>query len=239
MGPSAAMGSSPEKPAAMELDTESSYDRVASEYTARYADELRFKPLDRALLDWFVGETQGRGPVADVGCGPGHVARSLHERGFPVVGVDLSGEMVAVARRLTPAVRFEQGSILDLPAVDGAWAGIAALYSIIHIAPADLARATAEFARVLQPGGVVMVSFHIGTEIRHLTDWFGQAVNLDFHFYEFADLTAAFEATGFVVEARLERRAYAPVETPTRRGYLLMRKEALDAVADGDGGITV
>lgn len=218
------------------MDTESSYDRVASEYAERYVDELRHKPLDRALLDWFVGETQDRGTLADVGCGPGQVARYLRERGLPVVGVDLSREMVAAARRLTPEVQFERGSILDLPAADGVWAGIAALYSIIHIAPADLARAAAEFARVLRPGGVVMLSFHIGTETRHLTDWFGQTVNLDFQFYEFADLIPAFEAAGFVVEARLERSAYAPIETPTRRGYLLMRKAALEGVVDDIGG---
>ena len=64
--------------------TSDSYDRVAAEYAERYVDELRHKPLDRALLDWFVGETQGAGTVADVGCGPGQVARYLHERGLPV-----------------------------------------------------------------------------------------------------------------------------------------------------------
>lgn len=208
------------------MDTGTSYDRVAAEYAARYGDELRHKPLDRALLDWFAGETRGLGTVADVGCGPGHVARYLHERGLPVVGIDLSAEMVAAAQRLTPDVPFEQGSILALPAPDGAWAGIVAFYSIIHIAPVDLARAAAEFARVLRPGGIALVSFHLGTEVRHLDEFFGQPVALDFYFYELADLATVFEAAGFEIEARLERRAHPAIETPTRRGYLLMRRDA-------------
>jgi len=203
--------------------TSDSYDRVAAEYAERYVDELRHKPLDRALLDWFVGETQGAGTVADVGCGPGQVARYLHERGLPVIGIDLSAEMVAVAQRLTPDPRFAQGSMLDLPAPDGAWAGIAAFYSIIHIPPPDLARAATEFARVLRPGGIALLAFHVGTETRHLEEWFGQVVDLDFHFYDFAALERAFEDAGFVVEARLERHAYAEIEAPTRRGYLLAR----------------
>jgi len=56
--------------------------------------------------------------VADVGCGPGHVTAHLHELGVDAFGIDLSPEMVAVARREHPAPRFEVGSMtdLDLPA---------------------------------------------------------------------------------------------------------------------------
>ena len=57
------------------------YDEVASEYANRISDELAGKPLDRALLDVFAQHV-GPGPrVCDAGCGPGHVARYLHDRG--------------------------------------------------------------------------------------------------------------------------------------------------------------
>ena len=49
--------------------------------------------------------------ACDMGCGPGHVARYLHERGVPVCGVDLSPELVKLARRLTPDIPFEQGDM--------------------------------------------------------------------------------------------------------------------------------
>ncbi len=208
------------------LDTGSSYDQVAAEYAARYLDELAHKPLDRALLDWLAEDVEGRGIVADVGCGPGQVARYLHDRGVPTVGIDLSPEMVATAQRLNPDVRIAQGSILALPAAESEWAGIAAFYSIIHIPPEDLTAAATEFARVLQPGGVVLLSFHMGNEVRHLDEFFGQEVALDFYFYEFADLVGPLEEAGIVVEARVERRPYVPIETPTRRGYLIGRKVA-------------
>jgi 2-polyprenyl-3-methyl-5-hydroxy-6-metoxy-1,4-benzoquinol methylase len=112
-----------------------SYDRVASVYAERIGDELAGKPLDRALLTSLAEEVGTSGPIADVGCGPGHVARYLHERGASVIGIDLSPEMIAVAQRLHPGLLFQQGSMLSLATSDETWGGIVALYSIIHLPP--------------------------------------------------------------------------------------------------------
>ena len=109
-------------------DCQTSYDQVADEYVRRFFDELQHKPLDRQLLDRFAASVRDLGPACDVGCGPGHVARYLHERGVHVSGVDLSPAMVERARRLTPAVEFRQGDMTALAAPDGAWAGIVAFY---------------------------------------------------------------------------------------------------------------
>src|SRR5262245_81656 len=94
--------------------TQQSYDRLAEEYAARIFGELAGKPLDRALLDCLAEQVGSLGPVADIGCGPGHVARYLHERGVPALGIDLSPEMVARARHLSPDISFEQGNMLAL-----------------------------------------------------------------------------------------------------------------------------
>ena len=114
-------------------DVQNSYDRVAAEYVQRISGELEHKPLDRQLLDRFAARVQGLGPVCDLGCGPGHVARYLHERGVPVIGIDLSPVMVEQARRLNPGIEFRQGNMLSLDVEDGAWGGIVAFYSIIHL----------------------------------------------------------------------------------------------------------
>jgi trans-aconitate methyltransferase len=69
-------------------DCQASYDLVADEYVRRIFDELRHKPLDRQLLDRFAAGVRDAGPACDMGCGPGHVARYLHERGLEVCGID-------------------------------------------------------------------------------------------------------------------------------------------------------
>jgi len=121
-------------------DYQTSYDQVADEYVRRIFDELQHKPLDRQLLDRFAASVRDVGPACDMGCGPGHVARYLHEHGVQICGIDLSLAMVERARRLTPGVEFRQGDMVALDAPDEAWAGIVAFYSIIHIPRGDMAR---------------------------------------------------------------------------------------------------
>jgi hypothetical protein len=52
-----------------------SYDSAAQAYAEHLAGELVHKPLDRHLLSRFAEEMRGRGLVADLGCGPGHISR--------------------------------------------------------------------------------------------------------------------------------------------------------------------
>jgi ubiquinone/menaquinone biosynthesis C-methylase UbiE len=201
------------------------YDAVAGGYAQRFAGELSHKPLDRALLKAFVDQlTAVGGVIADVGCGPGHVAQYLKSLGANVTGVDLSPGMVAMARSLDPTIEFHVSSMSSLPAADGEWGGIVALYSIIHLEPGDRAAAMAEFFRVLRPRGLLLISIHIGSEVRHLDEFLGQAVSLDFRFIEARELESELAAAGFEVLMTMERSPYEPQEAPTRRGYVLARK---------------
>jgi SAM-dependent methyltransferase len=208
-------------------NTRASYDRVAEEYAVRIAGELAGKPLDRALLVCFVEQVGELGSIADIGCGPGHVAAYLHGLGAQVVGVDLSPEMVAVARQRSPAIPFEQGSMLALAAPDASWGGIVALYSIIHLPPEERPRALAEFHRVLRPDGLLLLAFHMGDEQRHVDEWWGQEVSLDTWFLRPRAIESLLRDAGFTVEMSLVRQPYAPdVEHQSQRAYILARKPA-------------
>src|SRR6185503_18846710 len=103
------------------IDTQSSYDRVADEYVRRIAGELAGKPFDRELLDNFANRVRDSGLVCDMGCGPGHVARYLHDRGVSICGIDLSAEMVERARSLNPGITFTHGDMVNLDVADVSW----------------------------------------------------------------------------------------------------------------------
>jgi RimJ/RimL family protein N-acetyltransferase/SAM-dependent methyltransferase len=203
-----------------------SYDRMAPAYAENLLSELEHKPLDRALLDAFAEAVRGRGPVVDVGCGPGQVARYLQQRGVSVSGLNLSPAMVEVASRLTPGIVFRQGSMLSLPDPDGSWAGCAAFYAIVHLRPAELASFAHEVHRVLRPDGLLLLSFHAGSETVHRDELFGAAVDLDFLFFEGDAVVSALKTAGFAIEARVERGPYPGHEYPSQRVYLLARKAA-------------
>lgn len=198
-----------------------SYDTVAGDYVRHIAGELAGKPFDRGLLDAFAARLAGRGRVADLGCGPGHIGAYLAERGLEVEGWDASAALVEAARGLFPALTFHHGDFRDLPVADGAWAGIVAFYSILHLDPEDLVPTLREWRRVLRPGGLLLLSVHLGQENRHLEEWWGHAVDITFRFFDRNALLADLEAAGFeILEAR-ERDHYPEVEVATRRLYLL------------------
>ena len=206
------------------MNTQSSYDAVADEYVRRIFDELQHKPLDRLLLDRFAASVRGTGPACDMGCGPGQVARYLHERGVAVCGVDLSSAMVKRANGLTPEVEFRHGDMLALDVPDGTWAGIAAFYSLIHIPREDLPQALGELCRVLRPGGLLLVSFHIGDETIHLDEWWGHPVCVDFHKFQSAEVAGCMTSAGFEIEEIIEREPIPEVEYQSRRSYIFARK---------------
>jgi ubiquinone/menaquinone biosynthesis C-methylase UbiE len=157
--------------------TRASFDAVADTYAATFSDELAGKPLDRALLSAFA-ELVPAGPVVDVGCGPGYVTAHLASLGLDASGIDLSPGMVEVARRAYPALSFSVGSMLGLDLPDGSVAGLVAYYSIVNIPRSELPAVFAEFARVLVPGGVLLMVFQVGDEVRHGTEWLGHPVDL-------------------------------------------------------------
>lgn len=208
-------------------DTRATYDRVAEEYAARIGGELAGKPLDRALLGCFIEQVGSLGAIVDMGCGPGHVAAYLHGLGAHVVGIDLSPEMVAIARRLSPQIPFEQGSMLSLTAPDASWVGIVAMYSVIHLPPEARPQALAEFYRTLRPNGLLLLAFHIGDERRHLDEWWGQEVSLDVWFLRPQEIESLLREAGFAVEMSLTRQPYAPeIEHQSERAYIIARKPA-------------
>jgi ubiquinone/menaquinone biosynthesis C-methylase UbiE len=206
---------------------QSSYDRVADEYARHIYDELRHKPFDRELLDRFADRVRPMGLTCDLGCGPGQIARYLHQRDVEVCGVDLSPGMITRARQLNRDIEFTQGNMLSLSLPDRAWAGIAAFYAIVNLRPLDLVQAIREMHRVLQPGGWLLMAFHIGEEVEHVDNLWDCPVSLDFYFFRTEQVIADLRAAGFAIEEVIERNPYPPdVEYQSRRAYVFARRPA-------------
>ncbi|MFI7640865.1 class I SAM-dependent DNA methyltransferase [Nonomuraea sp. NPDC049400] len=204
--------------------TRASYDAIATDYAELFREELAGKPLDRAMFAAFAELVRGSGPVADVGSGPGLVTAHLHGLGLDVFGVDLSPEMVALARRTHPGLRFEEGSMLDLDLPDGALGGLVANYSIIHIPLELLPDVFAEFHRVLAPGAYALVVFQVGDESGRRTEAFGHEISLDFHRRRPDQIAELMTKAGLVMHATLVREPGAGTSEPTQQALLLARK---------------
>jgi SAM-dependent methyltransferase len=205
------------------------YDRIAQEYARHIYHELENKPFDRELLLRFAAEVHGRGEACDMGCGPGHVARYLNDAGVEVFGLDLSPQMVEEARNLNPEIVFREGDMLALDLADGSLGGITAFYAIVNIPVATLPVVFREMARVLAPGGLLLLAFHIGGEVIQPEALWGQPVSMEFFFFQPEAIRRLLGEAGFVIEETVERGPYAPeVEYQSRRAYIFARKRIVE-----------
>ncbi|MCX5205253.1 methyltransferase domain-containing protein [Streptomyces sp. NBC_00237] len=201
--------------------TADAYDSVATLYADLFRDALDGSPLDRAVLAAFAEFVRG-GAVAELGCGPGAVTAHLRDLGLDVFGVDLSPAMIGIAREAYPELRFEVGSMEALDALgvaDGALRGILSWYSLIHVPPEQLPAYFAEFRRVIEGGGHLLLGF-FEAEGDPVTP-FDHKVTTAYRWPVDALAGLAAEA-GFVEVARMLRQ---PGEGQRfRQGCLLMRQ---------------
>ncbi|MFI6470526.1 class I SAM-dependent DNA methyltransferase [Streptomyces sp. NPDC050516] len=187
-------------------DTRTSYDTVAASYADQLRDLLDETPYERSVLALFseLVRATGGGPVVDVGCGPGRITAHLRGLGMDAFGIDLSPAMVETARREHPGLRFEVGSMTDLELADASVAGLVAWYSLIHIPDGKVGLVFAHFRRVVRPGGLVLLSFHVGDESRLKTRGYGgHAMKVHVHRRQPAQVSAWLHGAGFTVEAQM------------------------------------
>jgi SAM-dependent methyltransferase len=187
-------------------DTRTSYDTVASSYAEYVRDALAEEPYLRASLALFADQVRavGGGPVADVGCGPGHVTAHLHALGIDAFGVDLSSVMIEVARRAHPGLRFEVGSMTDLDLADASVAGVIAFWSLIHVPDDVVPTVFRQFQRVLRPGGPLLLGFHLGDGSRHKAQGYGgHPMNVHVFRRQPDQVTAWLHGAGLTVQAQL------------------------------------
>lgn len=205
-------------------ETRAAYDTVAEDYAELLRDDLADSEFDRAMLGVFAAQVAkgGGGLVGDLGCGPGRIAGYLAGLGLDVVGVDLSPRMVEVARRDHPAVRFEVASMAALPFGDGELAGALAWYSVIHTPDERQPELYAEFARVVRPGGPLLLAFQVGDDIVHLTHAYGHDIDLRTRRQNLGALKARLAAAGFALTAELVTQPVPPQKSP--QGYVLARR---------------
>jgi SAM-dependent methyltransferase len=190
-------------------DTRSSYDTDASGYADKVEGRLEASPFLRASLSLFAELVRdaGGGPVVDVGCGPGYVTRHLADLGVDAFGIDLSPEMVAIARRDHPDLRFEVGSMTDLDLADQSVAGVLAFWSVIHVPDDAVPGVFEEFRRVLRPGGPLLVGFHVGDETVHTSEGYtGRPIDVDSHRRTPQVMAGWMRDAGFTIDGELVMR---------------------------------
>ena len=183
-------------------------------------------PFETWLLDRVLAHAAGQ-PVVEVGSGPGHVTAYLADGGADATGIDLSPAMVTEARRRFPGrtLRGRRPAAAEPSRHELRVGGRARRGTRSSTwRPPSCPTRSRPWSRPLAPGGWLVLGMHAGAEVRHLDEWFGHEVDLDFVLHEPAFVVGVVEAAGLVdVEWYLRGPLTARGET-TQRLYVVGRK---------------
>jgi len=159
-----------------EAETIRYFDRLAGEWTERYARSAHFRRRLETVLSWVECEPSGCS-VLDFGCGSGVMVRALAQRGFSVTGVDASSGMIAAAQRYLCAAPLDGYRLEVIGGVNGegeyrraTYHGVlcVAVLEYVHNADALLA----QLAGLIDVGGFLILSVPNQTSLLRRLEWF-------------------------------------------------------------------
>lgn len=134
-----------------------SYDATAKEYAQLVAGMFL-----KNEIEIFVSHLSKNSLILDLGCGSGRDAKIFTEKGYRVIGIDLSKKLLEIAQRTAPKAEFRLMDILKLDFPDNYFDGIWAAGSLPHIPKKDIPAAITQIHRVLKKGRILFISLKEG-----------------------------------------------------------------------------
>lgn len=204
--------------------TQQTYDKVAKIYHKLFKNEMSQKAYDREILDTFAKYLSKESIIYDMGCGPsGHIGYYLFEKGFNVIGVDISENCIAIASKYHPEMKFVKMDIANLELKDNSIDGIIAYYSIIHIPKKYISEVFQEFYRVLKVGGKLLVVVKEGEEEGFQNELLGIKTQIYLTFFKKEEIIKYYIENKFKILFDEERCPYED-EISIHRIYVIGEK---------------
>lgn len=200
---------------------------VFDEVGARYEEVFADVPGQLAALDWLVDRLPPGARVLDVGSGTGRpAAERLVRAGLDVTGIDVSAQIVRVARERVPGARFVQADVRTFQAPGGGYDAVCAFFPLLVMDQPEVADALTRMASWVAPGGALALATVPG-DIRSLDIvWMGHRVTVSSLSAE--DHVRLLEGAGLEVVHRHTAvyRPHGPDAEPEEHLYLHARRPA-------------
>ncbi len=165
-------------------------------YAAQAEDYVNLATAEdpAATLDPFLDALPRGAAILDLGCGPGHLAAVMRDRGFAVTGTDACPQMTRIAHE-TYGLQIRVADFADLDDV-AAFDGVLASFSLLHAPKAQMPSLLAAVHRALRPGGQLSLGLKLGEgEARDRLGRF-------YAYYSDPEISALLARAGFSVTGR-------------------------------------
>lgn len=184
-----------------EQQTLGAYNAHGTAWSTAHHDQGWWKPEIERLKQLLPS-----GKILEVGSGSGRDALDLTAAGYEYVGTDISGGLLAVARKNAPGLTFLKQSVYDLDFPEKNFDGFWCCATLLHIPKKRIDEALQRIRRHIQDGGYGFISIKPGEGERVIPDDFGEGkTERFFAFYTMPEFHTILERNGFeVVEERVK-----------------------------------
>ena len=204
--------------------TQAAYNKAAQKYYELFYDELEKKEFDRQFIDEYIRYLNPGSLICSVGCGPcGHIENYISQKGFKVIGVDISEKCIEIAKGHFPEIRFETGDFTKMKYEDEYFDGLVSYYSIIDTPVQYLDRVMKEFNRVLKKDGYLLLVVKEGNTEGYEKDLLGIKTKIYFSLFTKAQIEDALSEAGFKNIKTIQRKSY-PDEIQLDRLFSISKK---------------
>ena len=170
---------------------EETYNKIAQNYFQDHKDDT----WDDDFLEDFLKRLGPGSSVLDLGCGPGIESEKISRQGMKVFGLDISEELLKIAREKVPSGTFLQKNMLEgLPYPDGFFDGIFAKASLLHVPKDKIDDVIGEMKRAVKNGGIIHIAVKKGDGEQEITENdYGYEYKRSFSFWQPEELETIFK----------------------------------------------
>lgn len=176
------------------------YDKIAGKYTRKYFNDL----TDLPYIDRFLKKLPSGARILDIGCGPGTFTKYLLEKGFNVEGIDLSEEMIKIAKVKVPKANFKLMDMRRISYPGNFFDGLLAAYSLIHIPTEEMIDTLRGFKKILKPNGSMMIIVQGGEPDKFVNEPLKKGEKIFINFFTKERLSKLVAQAGFEIEYQEE-----------------------------------
>lgn len=204
--------------------TRTAYNKAAEKYYDLFHNELEKKDFDRKLIDDYLKYFDPSSIICDAGCGPcGHIDNYIFQKGFRILGIDISEKCIEIAKNHFPRIQFETGDFTKLKYRDNYFDGLISYYSLIDTPRIYLNRVFKELNRVLKKNGYLLVTVKEGETEGYENDLIGIKTEIYYSLFREEEIKTFLEKNGFD-KIKTEKRIPYKDEIPINRIFSISRK---------------
>ncbi|MBU0757309.1 MAG: methyltransferase domain-containing protein [Nanoarchaeota archaeon] len=138
--------------------TQDTYNKTAHLFHELHSDVQSV----RNLIDIFIENIKGN-KILDIGCASGRDSRFFSEKGYDVIGIDMSKELLSIAKEFAPKAKFIHMDMRHPEFEPGSFDGIWCQASFLHIPKKEAKKTLSEFYKILMKNGLIYIGIKEGT----------------------------------------------------------------------------